>query len=325
MKININHGNGGKETSGLIDEIFMRYFKNEIGQAIEDAAVLDMNGRVAFTTDSFVVKPIFFPGGDIGRLAVCGTVNDLLTTGAKPKYLSASFIIEEGFNIPDLERIACSMAEAAAESGVLIVTGDTKVIEGSGNIYINTAGVGQVSEIPVSFKNAEEGDSIIVTGSLGNHHACILSARMNIKNNIKSDAAPLNHIIEGLKDGGIELHGIRDITRGGLATILNEISENCGLEGILYEKELPVDTEVDGLCQILGVEPVYMGNEGKMLIVVRKDQGDAAVEIIRSRKYGENAKIIGEFKQGSGVVMATEIGGQRNISPLTGDSLPRIC
>ena len=322
MKITLSHGSGGIETAELIETIFINQFRNEY-TLMEDAAVLPFDsGSIAFTTDSFVVKPLIFPGGDIGRLAVCGTVNDLLTTGGRPLYLSASFILEENLDSDILHSIVMSMRAAADEAGVQIVTGDTKVIEGNGGLYINTAGVGIAGAVRMS--SIELGDSMIVSGTLGDHHACIMSARMGIRNNIQSDVAPLTEMVSQLIKSGIPVHGLRDITRGGLATVLNEIT-GAGLRADIFEDALPVSDEVKGLCRILGLDPLYMGNEGKMLIVVPSAFGVEACNIINSSRYGENAAIIGRFIEGSGVVLSTKIGGQRKLSALSGEGLPRIC
>ena len=321
MKISLSHGSGGMETADLIEKIFMKHFRNQY-TLMEDAAVLPFSGSgLAFTTDSYVVKPLLFPGGDIGRLAVCGTVNDLLTTGGQPLYLSASFILEENLDIDLLSGIVESMEEAAKEAGVQIVTGDTKVIEGEGGLYINTTGIGTAGA--VSSQNISPGDAIIVSGTLGDHHACIMSARMGIKNNIQSDAAPLVDMISNLLKSGVPLHGLRDITRGGLATVLYELAS--GLQANIYEDDLPLTEEVNGLCQILGLDPLYMGNEGKMLVVVPKEFAKEALAIIKSSRYGENAAVIGQFTEGKGLVLNTKIGGQRKLSALSGEGLPRIC
>lgn len=216
MKITLSHGSGGKATSELIDKIFARCFSNPILNMMEDSAVVDGHRKIAITTDSFVVTPLFFNGGDIGRLAVCGTVNDLLMRGAVPKYITSAFIIEEGADTKTLERIAKSMAETAAEAGVTVIAGDTKVIDGNGGVYINTAGVGFVDNENIVSTNLQDGDCVIVSGTMGDHHATILSARMEIKNNIKSDNAPLTDIVKNLIDGGIDIHCMRDVTRGGL-------------------------------------------------------------------------------------------------------------
>ncbi|MCL2323044.1 MAG: hydrogenase expression/formation protein HypE [Oscillospiraceae bacterium] len=325
MKINLSHGNGGRETSKLIDELFMKYFRNEKNKIMEDAAVLDVSNKIAFTTDSFIVKPIFFKGGDIGKLAICGTVNDLLTRGAVPKYLSASFIIEEGLDTSDLEKIVISMEESAIEAGVMIVTGDTKVIDGSGGLYINTSGIGELNKPPFSIENVKAQDVIIVTGNLGDHHSAIISSRLGIENDIMSDVTPLNEMVFNLMDENIDIHCMRDITRGGLATVLNEISKSCSKEVNLFEKDIPVLEEVKGLCKILGLDPLYMGNEGKMLIIVSKEHEDKAINIIRRSKYGRNCAVVGEIREGNRVILNTRLGGRRIIGELTGEGLPRIC
>jgi len=325
MKIRLSHGSGGRDTSELIREIFGKSYGNDILSKMEDAAVLPAKGEIAFTTDSFVVDPLFFPGGDIGRLAVCGTVNDLLTTGAVPKYLSAGFILEEGLETEKLEKIAASMAEAALEAGVKIVTGDTKVIEGKGGMYINTAGIGLISTKPLSYERIRPNDAILVTGTLGDHHACILSRRMGIENSIKSDAAPLCEIVRNLLDSGVDVHCIRDITRGGLATVLNELASAGGLRGELWEESLPVSDEVAGLCGVLGLDPLYMGNEGKMAVILPWEQHERALQIIKNARYGRNCAAVGKFTGGSGVVLKTKIGGLRTVSVLAGEGLPRIC
>ena len=325
--IKLSHGSGGAETAALIREVFMKYFHNDINLSMNDSAVLDVSGRIAFTSDSYVVKPVFFQGGDIGRLAVCGTVNDLLTSGAEPLYISACFIIEEGFLISDLHKICRSMAEATDEAGVKIVTGDTKVIESSehGGLYINTSGIGKIHGKEVSFSDAGPGDAIIVTGNLGDHHACILGSRLNMQSSIKSDAAPLVNIISALIKSQIPLHGIRDITRGGLATVLNELAESCKMCAEIDESDIPVSKEVKGFCGILGLDPLYMGNEGKMVIVLPETDAGRALSIIRRQKYGESAAVIGRLTEGSGSVLRTRLGARRILPPLRGEGLPRIC
>lgn len=333
LKINLSHGNGAAETTQLIESVFMREFKNKWNEKMEDSALLDIDfskgSKLIFTTDSFVVKPLIFPGGDIGKLAVCGTVNDLLTTGGKPLYLSTSFIIEEGTDTETLSKIAISMRQTADEAGVYIVTGDTKVIEGNGGVYINTSGVGIVNN-PVSIKDAKPQDAIIVTGNLGDHHACIMSSRMEIKNDIKSDAAPLSDIVQNLCSEKIPIHGMRDITRGGLATVLNEIAKANKLKAVINETAIPIFDSVRGLCGILGLDPLYMGNEGKMLIIVPKPYANNALKVISNSKYGQDAGIIGYFTEedvlfASNVLLKTKLGGTRIIPPLSGEGLPRIC
>ena len=325
MKITLSHGSGGKSTSELIDKIFARSFSNPILNMMEDSAVVDGHRKIAITTDSFVVTPLFFNGGDIGRLAVCGTVNDLLMRGAVPKYITSAFIIEEGADTKTLERTAKSMAETAAEAGVTVVAGDTKVIEGNGGVYINTAGVGFVDNENIVSTNLQDGDYVIVSGTMGDHHATILSARMEIENNIKSDNAPLTDIVKKLIDGGIDLHCMRDVTRGGLGTVLNELA-NASCKGIeIKESAIPISDEVKAFSKILGLNILHMGNEGKLVAIVPSEQADKAVQLMKQSKYGENAAIIGKVTNGDGVTLITPLGGQRKVNVLIGEGLPRIC
>lgn len=351
MQISLAHGSGGNVTRELINEIFQKHFSNEILNQMEDSAVLTVpTGKVAFTTDSFVVQPLFFKGGDIGKLAVCGTVNDLLMQGAVPKYLSAGFILEEGLLLDDLNKIVISMKEAATQANVQIVTGDTKVVEGHGGIYINTSGLGFIEDsVSISSKSVKPGDAVIVSGNLGNHHACILSHRMKIENNIYSDCAPLTDMVQNLIAGGIKICSMRDITRGGLATVLNEIADACGQHINLIDTKIPVDQEVQAFSDILGLDPLYMANEGKFAVIVDASDADRAVEILRKSKYGENATIVGNVEavescqsngetngetngesngkttQALGVTLTTKLGGKRIIDILYGEGLPRIC
>ena len=326
MKITLAHGSGGKSTTELIDKIFAKHFSNPILNMMEDSAVVDGNSKIAVTTDSFVVTPVIFKGGDIGRLSVCGTVNDLLMRGAKPKYITSAFIIEEGADSELLEQIVKSMAETAMEAGVTVVCGDTKVIEGSGGIYINTTGVGFVKEsTDIVSTNLREGDAVIISGNTGDHHATILSARMGIENNIKSDNAPLVEMVEKMLKAGIELHCMRDVTRGGLGTVLNELAKASHVNIEIKEDSIPVDSEVKAFAKILGLDIMHMGNEGKLIAVMPQADAQKAVEIIRSSEYGENAEIIGTVKKGEGVTLITPIGGKRRVNVLYGEGLPRIC
>ncbi|MCR5343862.1 MAG: hydrogenase expression/formation protein HypE [Butyrivibrio sp.] len=331
MKVTMAHGSGGASTSELIENIFAKHFKNEYLDRMEDSAVVPGSERLAVTTDSFVVTPYFFPGGDIGRLSVCGTVNDLLMSGAKPKYITCGCILEEGMDLDDLDKIIESMAATAKEAGVTVVTGDTKVVEKRGDfggIMINTSGVGFMPEgIALSPAGCKDGDALIVSGNLGDHHAAILSGRMNIKNNIQSDNAPLTEMVSGLIEQHIDVHAMRDVTRGGLGTVLHEFAGASDCEIHLYQDKLPVSPEVRDFCKMLGLDPVYMGNEGKMICVVNGKDADKALSIIRASKYGEQAAIIGEVKKSdnNGVILHTAIGGERLIGPLYGEGLPRIC
>ncbi|AEV67665.1 hydrogenase expression/formation protein HypE [Acetivibrio clariflavus DSM 19732] len=328
QKITMAHGSGGSATRKLIQDLFHKYFQNDVLDKMEDAAVLDIpSGKIAYTTDSFVVTPIFFQGGDIGKLAVCGTLNDLLVMGAEPKYLSVGFILEEGMDIRDLEEIIKSMALTAEESGVKIVAGDTKVIEGSGGIYINTSGIGLINHKPFHTSNVKPGDAVIVSGSLGNHHACILSHRMNIKNTISSDCAYLGEMVQNLIKANIEIKAMRDVTRGGLATVLNEIAESSNTTINLKEGSIPVDPEVKSFCDILGLDPLYMANEGKIVCFVSREDAEKALSIIKNSRFGEKAAIIAEVseRENVAVTVTTRIGGKRILNVLQGEGLPRIC
>ncbi len=336
MKITMAHGSGGESTSQLIKDVFAKHFHNEILDKLEDSAVVPGAGKLAVTTDSFVVTPILFPGGDIGRLCVCGTVNDLLMSGAKPMYLTCGCILEEGLDIDVLDKVIASMAETANEAGIKIITGDTKVVENKGGesgLIINTSGVGFIDEkldVPGPFKLQDE-DRIIISGNLGDHHAAILGTRMGIESNIVSDAAPLCEMVGKLLDNGIRVHAMRDVTRGGLGTVLNEFSSSskCVIE--LEEEALPVSPAVKDFCGILGLDPMYMGNEGKMVLSVHRDDAEKAVSLIKESKYGENCCIIGRVEkndqtaENNSVVLNTRIGGKRIIGLMYGEGLPRIC
>ncbi|SFP47038.1 hydrogenase expression/formation protein HypE [Butyrivibrio proteoclasticus] len=336
MKITMAHGSGGESTSALIRDIFAKHFHNEILDKLEDSAVVKGCGRLAVTTDSFVVTPIEFPGGDIGRLSVCGTVNDLLMSGAKPMYLTCGCILEEGLDMDVLDRVISSMANTANEAGIKIITGDTKVIENKGGepgLIINTSGVGFISDsldVPGPFK-LQNGDKIIISGNLGDHHAAILGSRMGIQNNIKSDAAPLVEMVKGLLDNNVEVHAMRDVTRGGLGTVLNEFCESSKCSIDLFEDRMPVSPAVKDFCGLLGLDPMYMGNEGKMVLSVAANDVEKALSIIKKSKYGENACVIGEVRKIKGsadknnVVLNTKIGGKRIIGLMYGEGLPRIC
>lgn len=324
--IRMAHGSGGWETERLVKDVFLKHFHNDALGRLEDAAVLELSGRAAFTTDSFVVTPLFFKGGDIGRLAVCGTVNDLLMMGAQPGYLSAGFIIEEGLEIETLAAVVESMARTAAEAGVAIVAGDTKVIEGRGGLYINTSGIGIIPDgRNIGAAHCAPGDAILVSGDLGDHHACILSARMNIENGIESDAAPLNRPVNALLDSGADIKAMRDVTRGGLATILNELCAASSAGAELEEAALPVSAQTAAFCEILGLDPLYMGNEGKFAAIVKDEDAHKALDALRSTPEGRSAAMIGRITEGKGVTLQTKLGGRRRLSVLTGEGLPRIC
>ncbi len=328
MKITMAHGSGGKATAELISEIFEKTFDDPVLSQMGDSAVVPGAAKIAVTTDSFVVSPLFFPGGDIGRLCVCGTVNDLLMSGAEPRYLTCGFILEEGAETGDLRKIAASMAATAGEAGVRIVAGDTKVVEGSGGLYINTAGVGFLrGGTQIGPDRCREGDAILLSGNLGDHHAAILSRRMGIENTIRSDCAPLTEMVGGLLRGGVEVHAMRDVTRGGLGTVLNEFAEASGCRMELDEGKIPVSAQVKGFCGILGLDPLYMGNEGKMIAVVAPQDAPGALALMRKSRYGENASVIGRVgPRGERLVLLkTTVGGTRVVGPLYGEGLPRIC
>lgn len=326
MKITLAHGSGGKATSDLISSVFAKHFSNPILNMMEDSAVVNASKKIAVTTDSFVITPLIFNGGDIGRLSVCGTVNDLLMRGATPKYITSAFIIEEGADTDTLNTIVKSMAQTAKEAGVTVICGDTKVIDGKGGIYINTTGVGFIDESTnIVSSNMQEGDSVIVSGNLGDHHATVLSARMNIENSIKSDNAPLNEMVKAMLDNKIDIHTMRDVTRGGLGTVLNELADASNVSIELEEEKIPVNEEVRAFAKILGLDIMHMGNEGKLVAIVPSEQAQKAIEIIRNCKYGENAQIIGKVTAGKGVILKTELGGRRAVTTLFGEGLPRIC
>lgn len=326
MKITMAHGSGGKSSAQLMSDIFGKYFKNQILDKMEDAAVLEVSGKIACSTDSFVVTPLIFKGGDIGKLCVCGTVNDLLMMGAVPKYITCGFILEEGLDTELLKKIVASMAKQAEEAGVIVVAGDTKVIEGNGGLYINTTGIGEIpAGRDVSSRNCRPGDVVIVSGNLGDHHACILSHRMEIENDIKSDCAALNDITASLFGSGIDVRTMRDVTRGGLGTVLNEIADSSGCMIELDEESIPVLDEVRGFTEILGLDPLYMGNEGKMIAVVSGDEAERALKAMRNTVHGKDAQIIGVVKEGSGAYIRTRLGATRRFDVLYGEGLPRIC
>ena len=336
MKITMAHGSGGQSTSALISDVFAKYFNNEILDRMEDSAVVPASAKIAVTTDSFVVTPLVFPGGDIGKLSVCGTVNDLLMSGATPKYITCGAVLEEGLDIELLDKIIASMAETAAEAGVTVVTGDTKVIENRSKepgLIINTSGIGFIDEKRgnIGPYNLCDGDKLIITGNLGDHHAAILGCRMGIENDIKSDCAPLVDIVKNLFDNNIRVHAMRDVTRGGLGTVLNEFASasRCIVE--IDEESLPVAPSVRDFCGLLGLDPIYMGNEGKAIISVHKDDADKALSVIRSSKYGNDAFVIGEITKNADthsdndVILNTKLGGKRVVGLLYGEGLPRIC
>ncbi|MCD4663988.1 MAG: hydrogenase expression/formation protein HypE [Bacteroidales bacterium] len=331
----LGHGSGGRLSHELIEDLFVKYFSNDILNEQTDAAVLSINSdRLSFTTDSFVVDPIFFPGGDIGKLAIAGTVNDLAVSGAKPLYLSAGFIIEEGFSLKDLEVIVKSMANEARKAGVKIVTGDTKVVNRGkcDKVFINTTGVGEILQEHIRIgtgKNIQKGDKIIINGTIADHGMCIMAAREDISfsTDIKSDCACLNHLIKDALNVSDQMRFMRDATRGGLATVLCELAENNNFGIKINESELPVNENVRGICELLGFDPLYVANEGKVLMVVGREDAEKVLEILRKNELGKEAVIIGEIvnEHHRKAWLTTGIGGRRIIDMLAGEQLPRIC
>ncbi len=327
------HGGGGRLSQQLIEDIFLPVFGNDYLFPLDDSSVLDSpSHRLAFTTDSFTVDPIFFPGGNIGKLAVCGTVNDLAMVGARPLYLSTGFIIEEGFLITDLKRIVRSAKEAADEAGVLIVTGDTKVVE-NGNadgLYINTSGIGALPDkLKVSGTRARPGDRIIVSGPLGCHGMAVITARENFgfQSRITSDVAPLNNMVETILKVSHDIHVMRDATRGGVATVLNEIASASDVAIELDETLIPVTEEVRGACELLGFDPLYVANEGVLVACIPDEIADSVVDAMRRTPYGKASTVIGRVKDEPKrkVVLRTSIGSHRILDMLSGEQLPRIC
>ncbi len=352
-QITLAHGSGGRAMHELVEGLFLQYLRNPLLEQLEDQAIFEIaanpksiagqNGnshafaKIAFTTDSYVVDPIFFPGGDIGKLAINGTVNDLAMSGARPLYLSAGFILEEGFPIEDLKRILASMREAAAEAGVAVVTGDTKVVQkgGADKLFINTSGVGVIeSAVSLSAARAQPGDQVLLSGTLGDHGTTIMIARgeLDLETDIESDSAPLNLLVQGMLEevglSGLEsIHCMRDPTRGGAATTLNEIALSSEVCIEIDEDKIPVREEARGACEILGLDPLYVANEGKLIAIVAPDVADQLIARMKLNRYGGNACIIGEVKaEPKGIVaMRTGFGGTRIVDMLVGEQLPRIC
>ncbi len=331
--ITLNHGSGGKQTRELVSGIFAKKFG--MPEPLTDSAVLNESGiTLAFTTDSYVIDPLFFPGGNIGKLAVCGTVNDLAVSGAIPMYLSASFIIEDGFPLNELEMIADSMAVEAKNAGVKIVTGDTKVVEKGkcDRLFITTAGTGIImpgSEHIAKGRKVKSGDRLLINGPVGNHAVAVLGARnnLNFSSSVISDCSSLNHMIQDLLRECSEIHFMRDLTRGGLAAVLNELAQISG-KGISVDEGLvPVDEPVKGLCEIMGFDPFSLANEGKVLIVVGKENYEKALKILRLHPLGKGSAVIGEIVEEDKVkvVLNTTSGGRRILEMPSGTMLPRIC
>jgi hydrogenase expression/formation protein HypE len=331
-RILLAHGSGGTLAHRLIEENFVRAFDNPLLARLDDSAVIDFKGKLAFTTDSYVVTPLFFPGGDIGRLAVCGTVNDLSMSGARPLYLSLAFIIEEGLTIDELGRIVDSIKRTAVEAGVEIVTGDTKVVQrGSADgIFVNTAGVGLIPDgVNISGSNARPGDSVILNGTIGDHGIAVLSKRegLSFTTMLESDCAPLGGLVAAMLGVCPEIRCLRDPTRGGLASTLNELAKQSGVGIRIEEEKVPVREEVMAACEMLGLDPLYVANEGKLVAIVPAEHTEKVLKAMRGNRYGRNASLIGrvEEKTPGRVVMKTPLGTSRIVDMLTGDILPRIC
>ena len=336
-KVMLGHGSGGSMMKRIIDEVFFEAYAGDELLAGNDAAVLSIpeGSRLSFSTDSFVVTPHFFPGGDIGRLAVCGTVNDVATSGAKPLYLSCGFILEEGYPIADLKRICASMAEVAKEAGVRIVTGDTKVVNrGHGDgVFINTSGVGVLAPgVNLGGQYCQPGDKVLVSGTLGDHGITIMSQReaLSFFADIESDAAPLNHLIANVLEAAPDVRCFRDPTRGGLASTLNELASQANVDITVDEERVPVKDAVRGACEMLGYDVFQVATEGKMVCIGPADQADAALAAMRASTYGQDAAIIGEVSastegRGNKVYLRTAFGSTRVLDMLVGEQLPRIC
>lgn len=331
-QILLAHGSGGKLSHELVEKGFLKEFSNPILDRLDDSAVVAFRGKLAFTTDSFVVSPIFFPGGDIGKLSICGTVNDLSMVGATPLYISLAFIIEEGFREEDLDRIVASIKKATTEAGVQIVTGDTKVVTRGGldKFFINTAGIGKIpSGVKVSAANIRPGDKIILSGSIGDHGIAVLSQRegLNFSTELKSDCAPLNKLVSDMLEASKAIHDMRDPTRGGLATILNELAEQSKTSILIEESAIPVKDEVRGACEMLGLDPLYIANEGKLVAFVAPRAIAPVLAAMKRNIYGRDATVIGTVTTGNPgrVVMKTKFGTSRIIDMLVGEALPRIC
>jgi hydrogenase expression/formation protein HypE len=332
-RIVLGHGSGGRLSAGLLRDIFLPLLSNPVLDRLDDQAVLDVGGtRIAFTTDSFVVKPLFFPGGDIGSLAVHGTVNDLAMGGARPLFLSAGFILEEGLPIETLHAIVSSMARAAAAAGVAIVTGDTKVVEkGKGDgLFINTTGIGIVPDgVRLTASSARPGDRVILSGAIGDHGIAILAKREGLEfdSEIVSDSAPLHGLVAAMLNASSEIRCLRDPTRGGVSSALNEIAEQSRVSIQIEESAVPVHDGVRGACELLGLDPLYVANEGRLLAIVAPDAANRLVCAMRRNPHGTDAAVIGTVGQGRAglVTMKTVFGSTRIVDLLTGDQLPRIC
>ena len=332
-RILLAHGSGGRLTHNLIKEVMLKSFSNPALKHLDDSAVLELsNKRIALSTDSYVVDPIFFPGGDIGKLAVWGTVNDLAMSGAIPLYLTSALIIEEGFSLKDLKKIVKSMKEAAGEARILLVAGDTKVVEKGSvdKIFINTSGIGVIKErVNISGSKAKPGDKIILSGSVGDHGLAILQQRNELKfqGNFRSDCAPLNKLVQEMLKASKEIHVLRDPTRGGLSATLNEIAEQSNVAIEISEEEIPIRQKVKGACEMLGLDPLHIANEGKLVAFVAASQAERVLKVMRRNKHAQEASLIGQVRSRppKTVSLRTAIGGTRILDMPLGELLPRIC
>jgi len=328
-RILLAHGSGGRLSHELIKTLFQKHLGNPYLDQMNDASLLPGQKQIAVTTDSFVVSPLFFRGGNIGKLAVCGTVNDLAVSGAIPKFLTLALILEEGLPMDQLERIVESVAETAAEAGVAIVCGDTKVVErGSADkIFINTTGIGYITDRLVGPERIRPGDEILITGTIGDHGIAILSERegLEFQTPVVSDCAPLNGLIDAFYLPGVKC--MRDPTRGGVATTLNELAQQAGVSMLLVEEQLPLSLSVEGACEMLGLEPLYLANEGKVLVIVAPEVADEILLNMKAHPLGRNATRIGQVQEGKSglVLLETPLGGKRIVGMLEGEHLPRIC
>jgi len=326
------HGSGGKMSHDLVQNDFLPILSNPILNKLDDSAVFEFSGHLAFTTDSYVVSPIFFPGGDIGKLAVCGTVNDLAMSGARPLYLSLSVIVEEGFSLDELETILRSVKAAAEQAGVSIITGDTKVVNRgqADRLFINTSGIGIIAAgIDISGANARTGDKVILSGTIGDHGIAIMTQREGLKFEVpvESDCAPLNALVAQMLETSPDIHCLRDPTRGGLASTLNEFARQSQAGIVIQEDKIPIKEGVRAVCELLGFDPLYVANEGKLVAIVKPGDADKVLAQMKQNSYGRDASIIGEVtgNHPGRVVMKTILGPSRVIDMLSGELLPRIC
>ena len=326
------HGSGGKLSHDLVEKRFLPFLANPALNKLDDSAIFEATGRLAFTTDGYVVNPIFFPGGDIGKLAVCGTVNDLAMNGARPLYLSLSAIIEEGFLLRDLEQIVQSIKKAAEEAEVSIIAGDTKVVNRgqADKLFISTSGVGTIPPgVDISGANARVGDKVLLSGTIGDHGIAIMSQREGLRfsTTLRSDCAPLNRLVSQMLEVSSRIHCMRDPTRGGLATTLNELAGQSKVGIVIEEAEIPVKDEVKAACELLGLDPIYVANEGKLVAIVGPADADKILARMKKNRYGRDATIIGKVtgEHPGKVVMKTKLGPSRIVDMLSGELLPRIC